>query len=120
MSAAKSLYDRIRGSYVDLGEAAEEKNNQNVTCVREKEISDSTPSLSKNSLSSTKRSSDVLAVCPHVKEDWLAQWYAENPKLTCARCWLERRGRGIQAEGEPSRRFPTAGLDSASRNRGPR
>jgi hypothetical protein len=36
------------------------------------------------------------APCPHVTDPDLAEWFAENPKLTCARCWLERRGRPIQ------------------------
>lgn len=31
--------------------------------------------------------------CPHVKEQWLREWYAEHPEVTCARCWLERKGR---------------------------
>ena len=30
-------------------------------------------------------------VCPHVDDIELAYWYAENPKVTCARCWLERQ-----------------------------
>jgi hypothetical protein len=29
-------------------------------------------------------------VCPHVDDVELACWYAENPKVVCARCWLER------------------------------
>jgi hypothetical protein len=35
--------------------------------------------------------------CPHATDPELAEWYAENPKLTCARCWLERHGMPIQA-----------------------
>ena len=30
------------------------------------------------------------AVCPHVDDPVLAEWYAENPKLVCTRCWVER------------------------------
>jgi hypothetical protein len=28
--------------------------------------------------------------CPHVTDPELAAWYAEHPKVVCARCWLER------------------------------
>ena len=27
--------------------------------------------------------------CCHVGDPDLAEWYAKNPHLTCARCWLE-------------------------------
>ena len=37
-------------------------------------------------------------VCPHVTDPELAEWYAENPKLTCARCWLEAKGGKIRGE----------------------
>jgi hypothetical protein len=38
------------------------------------------------------------APCPHVTDPELAAWYAENPKLTCARCWVARHGMPIQAD----------------------
>jgi hypothetical protein len=37
------------------------------------------------------RNAEDLARCQHVTDPVLAEWYAENPKLTCARCWLEGR-----------------------------
>ena len=30
-----------------------------------------------------------LAVCPHVRERELREWYGDNPKSTCARCMFE-------------------------------
>lgn len=55
--------------------------------------------------------------CPHVTEDWLREWYAANPKLTCARCWLEKKKRAIQAVENPptNSSSPPAGTP---RNRG--
>ena len=53
-------------------------------------------------------------LCPHVTDPDLAEWYAENPKLTCARCWLSRQGRPIQAEGTPA--TGTTGGADATRN----
>jgi hypothetical protein len=33
-----------------------------------------------------------LLACEHVKNDpELAEWYRENPHLSCARCWLAGR-----------------------------
>jgi hypothetical protein len=54
--------------------------------------------------------------CPHVSEQWLREWYAENPKLTCARCWLEGRGLRVQAEDGGGHRT-YAGADSARKSR---
>jgi hypothetical protein len=34
--------------------------------------------------------------CPHVAEDWLADWYAAHPELTCARCWLAAHPRRLE------------------------
>jgi hypothetical protein len=55
-------------------------------------------------------------VCPHVDDIELAYWYAKHPEVICARCWLERHGRPIQAEA-PRRNSPTTPADGA-RNRG--
>lgn len=44
--------------------------------------------------------------CPHVTDPVLAEWHAENPKLVCARCWLEGRptsgGRDSQENAPPT------------------
>lgn len=32
----------------------------------------------------------LFSPCPHVTDPVLIEWYAENPKVVCARCWLER------------------------------
>jgi hypothetical protein len=54
--------------------------------------------------------------CPHVTDPDLIEWYAENPKVTCARCWLEKKGLRIQAEDGGGNRTH-AGADSARKSR---
>ena len=49
--------------------------------------------------------------CPHVNDEELAYWRAENPKFICARCWLHRQ-RELEADGgaaaKPLRRLGAA------------
>jgi len=110
MSAAPSLYERIRAlvdaeaSGLSLARAKHEQDkpfsplNITPTPVENPQVTTSTPTpASGDSLSRQNPQVTTSTPCPHVTDPDLAQWYAENPKLTCARCWLERHGRPIQA-----------------------
>lgn len=48
-------------------------------------------------------------VCPHVTDPDLAEWYAENPRVTCARCWLARRGKPLEGYSRSKERRPSDG-----------
>jgi hypothetical protein len=54
------------------------------------QVTTGTPLLESAPLSTRKPQVTVGTPCRHVTDPHLADWYAENPKLTCARCWLER------------------------------
>ena len=51
----------------------------------------------------TERSAPRNAPPAHIEEEWLREWYAEHPEVTCARCWLEQRGKPIEARSRSGR-----------------
>ena len=115
MSAAPSLYERIRAlvdaeaSGLSLARAKHEQDkpfsplNITPTPVENPQVTTSTPTPAPgDSLSRQNPQVTTSTPCP----------YAENPKLTCARCWLEKHGRPIQAEAPAATGHPTAGRAS--------
>jgi len=108
MNAAPSLYERMR--------ALVDPKASNLSLARARIQTQDTVSPSSSSavpVENPQVTSSTL--CPHVADPELAEWYAEHPEVICARCWLERRGKPIQAR----RRSPTL-PPGPSRNRGAR
>jgi len=105
MSAARSLYERTRMAFdaswchltpkdpasaptqIETGTECHSRGREiQITNYRE-------DSSSLHTLSAENAQVTFGADCPHATEEWLQEWRRENPKLICARCWLERRGR---------------------------
>jgi len=101
MSAAMSLYERLRGamdeqpSGMSLARARGERQDKasslfsSVTPVEIPQVTTSTPEQGADSLSARIPQVTTSTPCQHVTDPELREWFAENPKLTCARCWLE-------------------------------
>lgn len=98
------LFERVR-LLAQMGDAPSpyEPSVPFVTRAREHR-EDSSLSFPSLSISPSRAQVTSGTLCPHVTEEWLAEWYRDNPQVTCARCWIERKGRPIQAEDGPAAR----------------
>ena len=85
MSAARSLYERVRAH------VGKEASGMSLARASVQTRQGPSPSYS-IPVPVEKPQVTTSTFCPHV-EGWLAEWYAENSKVVCARCWVESRGR---------------------------
>jgi hypothetical protein len=105
MNTAPSLYERMR--------ARVEQKASNLSLARARIETQDTVSSSLNSAVPVEKPQVTTSTpCPHVTDPVLAESYRNNPKLTCARCWLERRGRPIEARSSTANR---TGADSGAK-----